>query len=107
MVRRVTLSTMINYLICEIAGKQYKVVPNKPLKVAFLGDVKQIEAKVLVRADDKGTTIGNPYLKDGAKFEVTAYGKGKKIRVGKFHAKANYRRVKGHRIQSSTIILAS
>ncbi len=98
---------MIKYLICEIAGKQYKVVPNRPFKVAFLGDNKQIEAKVLVKADDKNISFGNPYLKEPVKLSITSSGKLKKIRVGKFHAKANYRRVRGHKLLGSTVMLAS
>lgn len=96
---------MLKFLICEIGGKQVKIEPKKATKVSFLGDSKKFKAKILVKSDDKGVTFGNPYLKEEAELDVIGSGKDKKIRVGKFHAKANYRRVRGHRNKTSTVVL--
>lgn len=96
---------MSKFLICEIGGKQVKIEPKKAVTVAFMGDVKKIKAKVLVKADEKGVIFGNPYLKEEIELDVIGTGKDKKVRVGKFHAKANYRRVRGHRNKISTVVL--
>ncbi len=97
---------MLNYAVCEISGKQYKVTPNKPLNVDWQGDdVKDLEAKVLILSEDSKIKIGTPYLKDELKWEILGTEKGKKVRVAKFHAKANYRRVTGIRPKYTKIVL--
>ena len=98
---------MLKFLICEIGGKQIKIEPKKAIKVAFLGEQKKIKVKVLLKSDDTGVTVGDPYLKEEVELDVLGTGKDKKIRIGKFHAKANYRRVGGHRSKNSTVILNS
>lgn len=89
---------MSKYAICEIAGKQYKILPNKTLLVDFQADAKDIDANVLVLVSDDGKIqVGKPYLKE--KIKLSALGKiaGKKVRVSKYHAKANDRTVTGMR----------
>lgn len=86
----------MKYLICEIAGKQVKVIPNKPFEVEMETELKEINSNVLLISDDK-LQIGTPFLKDAISLKVLDNTLGEKVRVAKFHAKANYRRVTGYR----------
>lgn len=96
---------MLNYAICEILGKQYKVIPGKSFKVDYLGeDPKEIEAKVLLISEDGNVKIGKPYLDETLKLSWVENIKADKIRVAKFHAKANYRRVRGHRAKLTKVV---
>ncbi len=95
----------MQYAICEINGKQYKVLPNKPFEVDWLGDdQKEVSAKVLLLADNEKLEIGSPYLKEELKLTNLETVKKPKIRVAKFHAKANYRKVKGFRRTVSSVV---
>ena len=96
---------MLKYAICEISGKQYKVVPNKAFEVDYQADVKEIEASVLMLVSDDKVQIGNPYLKEKLKLTSLETVKKPKIRVAKFHAKANYRRVTGFRPKKTKVVL--
>lgn len=96
----------MDYAICEISGKQYKVVPNKPFEVDLQeGNLKQISAAVLLMAEGGKVKIGKPYLGEKLTLDVLEEVKGEKIRVAKFHAKANYRRVTGHRAKMTKVVL--
>ncbi len=87
---------MLNYYLVEISGKVYKIEPRKEYLVNFLKDEKILETdRVLMESAEGGIKLGYPYLKKILKFEVLAHSKGKKIRVAKYSAKANYRKVKG------------
>lgn len=97
---------MFRYAICEIGGKQYKVLPNKPFEIDLrqVSD-KKMEADVLLLAENGKLKIGKPYLKEKltlTSLENVAF---PKIRVAKFHAKANYRRVKGIRPKFTRVIV--
>lgn len=97
----------MKYAVVEIAGRQYKISPDQLLLVNFLGDIKKFECdKVLLLADDKSLKIGKPYLKEKLSFEVVEQVRGKKIRVAKYHAKANTRKVTGSRATYSRIKLS-
>lgn len=99
---------MINYAICEFGGKQYKVVPGQALEVDFLGEADKdatIEANVLLLSEDNKIKIGNPYLKEKLTLKRLGNGQGEKIRVSKFHAKANYRRTTGFRAKITKVVL--
>ena len=99
---------MTAYFIVEIAGKQYKVAPGKPFKVDFLGDIKKFDCeKVLYKSKDGKVEIGAPYLTEKLAFEVISDHKVAKIRVAKYHAKANTRKVVGFRKMQSIIQLAA
>ncbi len=99
---------MFKYAIVEIAGKQYTIKPDHEFIVNSLGESqKHVCDKVLLLVDDSGVTLGTPYLKDTLEFEVLSTGKGKKVRVAKFHAKANFRRVRGFRPMQSKVKLAT
>ena len=97
---------MLNYAVCEIGGKQYIVIPNQPLVVDNQDEnIKKIEANVLLFSEDGKIKVGKPYLKEKLSLEVMGQIRGEKIRVSKFHAKANYRKVKGHRAKMTRVIL--
>lgn len=97
---------MLNYAICEIAGKQVKILPKQEIVVDCLdGEQKSIEANVLILAEDGKIKIGKPYLKEKLTLKVVDHTRGKKIRVSKYHAKANYRRVRGSRPKYTKLLL--
>lgn len=98
---------MLNYAICEISGKQYKVVPNQALEVDYQGEgMKNIEAAVLLLSEGGKVKLGKPYLKEKLTLDFVESARGKKIRVSKFHAKANYRRSRGYRSKLTKVVLA-
>lgn len=98
---------MVNYLVLEIAGKQYIAEPGKNLTVDFLGDVKEHKCdKILMRSSDGKIDFGTPYLKDTVLLEVVGVSK-EKIRVATYKAKANYRRVIGSKTLKSIVKLKS
>lgn len=96
---------MLNYVICEISGKQYKIVPGKIFAVSLQKEGDDIEANVLLLSDDGKLKIGTPYLKEKLKLKRVEDAKGKKIRVSKFHAKANFRKTIGYRSKITKVIL--
>ncbi len=97
---------MLNYAVCEISGKQYKVIPNKAFEVSRLeGDGKNIKVKVLLLSEDSKVEIGKPYLKEELVLERVEDIKGEKIRVSKFHAKANFRKTIGYRSKLTKVML--
>lgn len=98
---------MLNYVVCEISGKQYQLVLNKELIVDYIGEVDQLKTKVLLKSEDGKVSIGQPYLKEEVNLKIVGSGKKEKIRVAKFHAKANFRKVYGSRAKYSTVVLAS
>lgn len=102
---------MQDFAVCEISGKQYKVIPNQPFEVDFLGDPaansgldKKIEAQVLLLCQNGKLTIGKPFLKDKFSLDFLENIKSDKIRVAKFHPKANFRKVTGHRAQKTKVV---
>lgn len=95
----------MKYAIVEIAGRQYKVTPDAELVVNNLGDVKEIESNVLMISEDKGIKLGDPYLKEKLTFSVLEAIRGEKIRVARYHSKANTRKVKGSRSKLTKIKL--
>ena len=96
---------MLDYAVCEISGKQYKILPNKPLEVDWLGDEsKKIDVSVLLLSEENKLKFGNPYLKEKLTLDVLETTKGEKIRVAKFHAKANFRKVTGHRAKKTKVV---
>jgi len=87
------------YAIVMTGGKQYRVQEGDRIRIEAL-DAEvgaTVDLPVLLLGGDE-TKVGTP-LVEGAKVtaEVTAHGRGDKIYVRKFKAKANYRRRTGHR----------
>lgn len=95
---------MLNYAVCEIAGKQYKILPNVPFKTSS-AQQKDIEVNVLLLVEDGKIKIGKPFLKEKLSLKFVDSLDGKKIRVSKYKNKANYRRVLGHRAKFSQFVL--
>ena len=97
--------------IIETGGKQYIIKSGEKLDVEKLpqkeGDSITFN-KVLLTATDKEVKIGRPYV-DGALVTVTliGHGKGKKIRIMRYHSKTRHRRRKGHRQLYSRIEVAN
>ncbi len=87
---------MLNFAICDINGKQYKIEPGKIFEVSG-GSGENPEIKVLAMVKNDKLNLGKPYLKEDLKIKVLGEIKKAKIRVAKFHAKANYRKVTGYR----------
>ncbi len=96
---------MLNYAVCEISGKQYKVVPGKDFTVSLQKEGDSIEATVLLLSEDGSLKIGTPVLKEKLTLTRVEDSKGPKIRVSKFHAKANYRRTIGYRSKTTKLVL--
>lgn len=95
---------MFDFAICEISGKQYKVEPGKSFEVDWLGDdIKKLEASILLLSEGGKIKVGKPYLKEKLTLEVLETVRSKKIRVAKFHAKANFRKVTGSRTKRTKI----
>jgi len=95
------------YALVDIKGKQYKAETGSLLKVDLFennaGDVLEF-ASVLLVSGEKGTEVGQPYLKGvTVKAVVQEHGRGRKIRIFKYKKRKNYRRTRGHR-QSYTLI---
>ncbi|MDR3589309.1 MAG: 50S ribosomal protein L21 [Negativicutes bacterium] len=97
------------YAIIETGGKQYRVSEGDVVMVEKLdageGEAVQFD-RVLTVVKDGELTIGKPVVA-GAKVtgKVLAQGKGKKILVFKYKAKANYRRRQGHRQPYTKVVI--
>src|SRR5688572_29575997 len=88
---------MLDYAIVRIDSKQYKIELGQEYLVDFAGtEAKTIEAEVLLKSEDGKVTVGTPVV-ESMTLQVLGHKRGKKIRVAKFHPKANYRRANGHR----------
>ncbi len=69
-------------------------------------DEKQLVInEVLLMVNGDKVMIGTPYLKDSLTFDVLETIKKPKVRVASFHAKANYRKLKGTRPQKTQLRL--
>ena len=88
------------YAIIETGGKQVRVEVGSKIYVekldAEVGSTVTLDKVLLL--GDKAVKVGTPYV-DGAKVtaKVEKQGKGKKIRVFKYKAKANEHKTIGHR----------
>lgn len=91
----------MDFAVVKIAGKQHLVKVGDTISVeAPLGEVGKSLTfpEVLLLSSGDKISVGTP-LVGGAvvKAEVVSSGKGEKIQVAKFKAKARYRRVMGFR----------
>lgn len=94
----------MKYAICQIDGKQYKIEPGKSFEVDKKLDGKEINVKALLISEEGKLKMGRPLLKDELILTFLGNIKGIKIRVGKYHSKANYRRVRGQRIEKTRMV---
>ena len=89
------------FAIVDVAGTQQKVSQGMKLRVPKLslkaGETVTFD-RVLLRGDDKGATVGTPYVA-GASVHAKVLGEGReeKIRVFKMKPRKRYRRTQGHR----------
>lgn len=91
----------IMFAILETGGKQYKVSAGDKIKVSKIEaelDKLMVFDKILLIDNNGVVTVGRPYVK-GAVVEakLVRQGRDRKKIVFKYHAKARYRKLKGHR----------
>ena len=107
MTTTVRISFMFDFAICEISGKQYKILPNQEQLVDWLGEnTKKLEVSVLLLSEGGKVKVGTPYLKEKLTLECLGTVKANKIRVAKFHAKANFRKTVGHKAKLTKVTLS-
>lgn len=96
------------YAIIETGGKQVRVEVGSKIYVekldAEVGSTITLDKVLLL--GDKAVKVGTPYV-DGAKVtaKVEKQGKGKKIRVFKYKAKANEHKTIGHRQPYTCLVI--
>lgn len=98
---------MFEYAICNVGGKQIKIIPGQEFEIPLQSSSDEMIVKVLLKVEKDKIEIGNPYLKDELKLKVLGNSQKKKIRVSKFHAKANYRRTTGIHPQVTRVVLSA
>jgi len=95
----------MDFAICLISGRQYLVEPNKKFSVDYLGEIESLTCEQVMLCSSNGKVeLGKPFLKSRLDFEVVG-SDSKKIRVMKYHPKANYRKTRGSRIKKTTLLL--
>ena len=90
------------YAIVEASGTQIWLQPNRYYDIdrlqAEVDDTIKLENVLLVK-DGKGTTLGQPYVKDATvSLKVMAHRRGPKVIVYKMRPKKKTRRKNGHRM---------
>lgn len=88
------------YAVFETGGKQYRAAEGDIIRIEKLdaeaGSTVEFD-KVLMVGGDKAV-LGTPYLKGGkVTAEVTAQGRGRKIRIIKFRRRKHHLKRQGHR----------
>ncbi len=98
------------FAIIETGGKQLKVEAGQSYYVEKLDleDGQEVVFDKVLLIDGDKVKVGAPYVK-GAKVtaKVVKSGKASKIQVFKYKAKANYRRLSGHRQPYTKITIES
>jgi large subunit ribosomal protein L21 len=100
-------SKVMEYAVVKTGGKQYKVSPGDVILVDRLSqDESQnevvFENVLLVNTDGK-IKLGTPMVEATVTGELVRHFKGDKIRVSRFKAKSNFRRVVGFRHSLSEV----
>jgi large subunit ribosomal protein L21 len=89
------------YAVIKTGGKQYRVTPGESLQVESLtADVGSAITfdEVLLVADGDSVRVGAPRIEGATvKAEVTAHGRGDKIRIIKHRRRKHYHKEQGHR----------
>ncbi len=95
------------YAIITCQGFQYRVAKDQVLQVPVFDGEEGSEVTindVHLIASGEDVLVGAPTIPDACiKAEVITHGRGKKIRVGKYKRRKNYRRVRGHRANYTEI----
>jgi large subunit ribosomal protein L21 len=89
------------YAVIETGGKQYRVAEGDRVRVELLdaeeGATIDI-AKVLMVADGSDVKLGKPFIEGGkVTAEVTAHGRGDKVKIIKFRRRKHHMKRQGHR----------
>lgn len=99
------------FAVVDVAGQQLKVSPSEKLYVPKLkGEVGSTVKfdHVLLLADDKNVTIGNPYVKNlTVEGKVLGHVKDETVIVFKKKKRKGYRVRRGHRQQYTEIEITS
>jgi large subunit ribosomal protein L21 len=89
------------YAVIKTGGKQYKVSEGQSLQVEKLlaDEGTSISlGDVLMVVDGDNTKVGTPFIAGATvEAEVTAHGRGEKIKIVKFRRRKHYRKQMGHR----------
>jgi large subunit ribosomal protein L21 len=89
------------YAVIVSGGKQHRVTEGEVLKLekieASTGDQIDFD-KVLMVGEGADVEVGTPYVKSGkVTAEVVSHGRGKKIKIIKFHRRKHHKKQMGHR----------
>ncbi len=93
------------FAIVEAGGKQYRVAEGDVLQVEKIAAEPgaTVELPVLLIGGET-VKVGAPHVADASvTAEVVGHGRGEKIHIYKFKAKANYRRHTGHRQEFTSV----
>ena len=103
--------TQGSYAIVEASGTQIWLQPNRYYdldRIAADVDATIKLDSVLLVKDAKGTTLGQPYVKDASvELKVMAHRRGQKIIVYKMRPKKKTRRKNGHRQELTRVMVQS
>ena len=103
--------TQGSYAIVETSGTQIWLQPNRYYdldRIAADVDATIKLDSVLLVKDAKGTTLGQPYVKDASvELKVMAHRRGQKIIVYKMRPKKKTRRKNGHRQELTRVMVQS
>lgn len=99
----------MTYAIIETGGKQYRVSEGDQILVEKLdmGEGENVTFDRVLAVSKEGELVVGQPLVAGAEVtgKVVAEGKGEKILVFKYKAKANYRKRQGHRQPFSKVVI--
>ena len=100
-----------SYAIVEASGTQIWLQPNRYYdldRIAADVDATIKLDSVLLVKDAKGTTLGQPYVKDASvELKVMAHRRGQKVIVYKMRPKKKTRRKNGHRQELTRVMVQS
>ena len=99
------------YAIVETSGQQFWLQPNRYYDLdrlqAGVDETVTLENVLLVK-DAKGTTLGQPYVKDATvELKVVDHRRGPKVIVYKMRPKKKTRRKNGHRQELTRVMVQS